>query len=92
MKTTLYILGIRYGDANGDTVSYSLCTSEMPQYGYFTAGQIEVEWEAPTEDTTQIEIENLKAMKAAFIKESTARLEKIDDQIAKLKCLTYEPA
>lgn len=88
MKTTLYILGMRYGDA----VSYSLCTSEMPQYGYFTAKTFDVEWEEPAEDTTQIEIANLKAMKAAFIKESTSRLEEIDEQIAKLKCLTYEPA
>ena len=83
-KDTLKIVGIRYSEG----VTYSLSTGgDLSAYGYFTCGEFDVEWEAPTEDTTQAEIESLQAMKASFIRESTSRLEKIDDQIARLKCL-----
>ena len=87
-KDTMKIVGMRYADK----VVYSLSTGgDLSPYGYFTVGTFDVEWDEPSEDTTQAEIESLQAMKASFIRESTARLEKIDDQIARLKCLTYEP-
>lgn len=90
IKQTVFISAKRSWN---NEFEFSLFNGDMTQYGYINLGPIEVEFEVPDNfdmNAKEIEVLELAKVKAAGEYHSTIR--RIEDQISKLRCLTYIPA
>lgn len=78
-------------DHNG-AVRHFLTSGDMTEYGYIKLGPVEVEYEVPETDMVAAEIAGLEVIKAKVVEETQRKLGAIEDQLSKLRCLTYEGA
>lgn len=85
---TLYIHAPRWGSDDFD-----VCVSDMSENGWVLLGthDYSVDYENPTKDPVEAEIESLQKKADAIETKALADIEIINRRIGELKCIDYKP-
>jgi hypothetical protein len=83
-------------DRWNESVSYTFVAGEkncMAEYGYMEVCKHTIEFDIPADfNIVSAQVNALNAAKETLQKEFGARVREINDQIANLLCLTFDPA